>query len=82
MLEITGILRSPSEAWNHKFNLIGVSLTKPVRGIGGIKVGDKVLVHAGASGPGSMLNQVAKGLGAEVVTTIRNDWQRAASVLG
>jgi hypothetical protein len=28
-LEITGILRSPSEAWNHKFNLIGVSLTKP-----------------------------------------------------
>ncbi len=29
MLEITGILRSPSEAWNHKFNLIGVSLTKP-----------------------------------------------------
>jgi hypothetical protein len=28
-LENTGILRSPSEAWNHKFNLIGVSLTKP-----------------------------------------------------
>ncbi len=53
-----------------------------VRGIGGIKVGDKVLAHAGASGPGSMLIQVAKGLGAEVVTTIRNDWQRAASVLG
>ncbi len=30
MLEITDILRSPSEAWNHKYNLIGVSLTKPV----------------------------------------------------
>jgi hypothetical protein len=29
-LEITGILRGSSEAWNHKFNLIGVSLTKPV----------------------------------------------------
>ncbi len=29
MLEITGILRGSSEAWNHKFNLIGVSLTKP-----------------------------------------------------
>ena len=28
-MEITGILRNPSEAWNHKFNLIGVSLTKP-----------------------------------------------------
>jgi hypothetical protein len=29
LLEITGILRGSSEAWNHKFNLIGVSLTKP-----------------------------------------------------
>jgi hypothetical protein len=28
-LETTGILRGSSEAWNHKFNLIGVSLTKP-----------------------------------------------------
>ncbi len=32
-MEITGILRSPSEAWNHKFNLIGVSLTKPTGGL-------------------------------------------------
>ncbi|MCZ6860805.1 MAG: hypothetical protein O7I42_11110, partial [Alphaproteobacteria bacterium] len=31
LLEITGILRGSSEAWNHKFNLIGVSLTKPSR---------------------------------------------------
>ncbi len=44
-----------------------------VRGIGGVKAGDKVLVHAGASGSGSMLIQVAKALGAEVATTIRND---------
>ncbi len=29
MLEITGILRGSSEAWNHKFNLFGVSLTEP-----------------------------------------------------
>ncbi len=43
------------------------------RGIGGVKAGDKVLVHAGASGSGSMLIQVAKALGAEVATTIRND---------
>jgi hypothetical protein len=28
-LEITGILRGSSETWNHKFNLIGISLTKP-----------------------------------------------------
>ncbi len=44
-----------------------------VKGIGGVKDGDKVLVHAGASGSGSMLIQVAKALGAEVATTIRND---------
>ncbi len=30
MLEITGILRGSSEVWDHKFNLIGVSLTKPL----------------------------------------------------
>jgi len=34
LLEITGILRGSSESWNHKFNLIGVSLTKPARGTG------------------------------------------------
>ncbi|MCH7711944.1 MAG: zinc-binding dehydrogenase, partial [Proteobacteria bacterium] len=44
-----------------------------VKGIGGVKAGDKVLVHAGASGSGSMLIQVAKALGAHVATTIRND---------
>ena len=44
-----------------------------VRGIGGVKAGDKVLVHAGASGSGSMLIQVAKALGAEVATTVRDD---------
>ncbi len=44
-----------------------------VKGIGGVKAGDKVLVHAGASGSGSMLIQVAKALGAEVATTIRDD---------
>jgi NADPH:quinone reductase-like Zn-dependent oxidoreductase len=44
-----------------------------VKGVGAVKAGDKVLVHAGASGSGSMLTQVAKALGAEVATTIRND---------
>ncbi len=44
-----------------------------VKGIGGVKAGDKVLVHAGASGSGSMLIQVAKALGAEVATTVRDD---------
>jgi NADPH:quinone reductase-like Zn-dependent oxidoreductase len=44
-----------------------------VKEVGGVKAGDKVLVQAGASGSGSMQIQVAKALGAEVATTIRNE---------
>ncbi len=44
-----------------------------LKGVGGIKAGDKVLIHAGASGSGSMQIQVAKALGAEVATTVRDD---------
>ena len=44
-----------------------------VKGVGQVKAGDKVLVHAGGSGSGSMLIQVAKALGAEVATTVRGD---------
>ena len=44
-----------------------------VKGVGRVKAGDKVLVHSGASGSGSMLIQVAKALGAEVATTVRDD---------
>ena len=42
-----------------------------LKGIGQITAGDTVLLHAGASGSGSMQIQVAKALGASVVTTIR-----------
>lgn len=46
---------------------------RAVKDVGGVKSGNKVLVHAGASGSGSMLIQVAKALGAEVATTVRSD---------
>ena len=46
---------------------------RAVREVGGVERGDKVLVHAGASGSGSMLIQVARVLGAEVATTVRSD---------
>ncbi len=49
------------------------SAVHAVKGVGDVKAGDKVLVHAGASGSGSMLIQVAKALGAEVATTVRDD---------
>ena len=45
---------------------------RAVKEVGGVKAGNKVLVQAGASGSGSMQIQVAKALGAEVATTIRN----------
>ena len=45
---------------------------RAVRGIGEVKAGDKVLVHSGASGSGSMQIQVAKALGADVATTVRS----------
>lgn len=44
-----------------------------VRKIGGVKSGDHVLVHSGASGSGSMQIQVARALGAKVAATVRNE---------
>ena len=44
-----------------------------VKGVAQVKAGEYVLVHAGASGSGSMLIQVAKALGAEVAATVRSD---------
>ena len=44
-----------------------------VKEIGEVKAGDKVVIHSGASGSGSMQIQVAKALGADVATTVRSD---------
>ena len=46
---------------------------RSVKNVGEVKAGDKVLVHAGAGGAGSMQVQVAKALGAQVATTVRDD---------
>ncbi len=46
---------------------------RSVKEVGEVKPGHKVLVQAGRSGSGSMQIQVAKVLGAEVATTVRND---------
>jgi NADPH:quinone reductase-like Zn-dependent oxidoreductase len=51
---------------------------RAVQTVGKIKTGDKVLIHAGASGTGSMSIQIAKALGAMVATTVRSS--AAASV--
>jgi NADPH:quinone reductase-like Zn-dependent oxidoreductase len=46
---------------------------RAVQVVGEVKAGDRVLVHSGASGTWSMQIQVAKALGAEVATTVRDD---------
>ncbi len=45
-METTGILRGSSEAWNHKFNLIGVSLTKPFDVLAHFDAGPEHVVKA------------------------------------
>jgi len=44
-----------------------------LRGIAEVKADNRVVIHAGASGSGSMQIQVAKVLGAQVATTVRTD---------
>jgi len=46
---------------------------RAVKVIGEVKAGDKVLIHSGASSSGSVQIQVAKVLGADVATTVRDD---------
>ena len=46
---------------------------RAVKEVGAVKSGDKVLVHSGAGGAGSMQVQLAKALGAQVAATVRSD---------
>lgn len=47
-----------------------VTAVRAVKVVGEVKAGDRVLVHAGASGTGSMNIQIARALGARVATTV------------
>ncbi len=62
---------SPAEAAT--LPMVLATAVHAVKGIGAVKAGDKVVVHGGASGSGSMMIQVAKVLGAEVATTVRDE---------
>ncbi|MDJ0949487.1 MAG: zinc-binding dehydrogenase [Alphaproteobacteria bacterium] len=53
--------------------LVLTTAMRAVKVNGEVKPGQKVLVHAGASGSGSMAIQVAKALGAEVITTVGSE---------
>ncbi len=50
--------------------MVLVTGVRAVKSVGGVSAGDSVLVHAGASGTGSMNLQIAKALGARVATTV------------
>ena len=53
--------------------MVLVTGMRAVKTVGGVKQGDHVLIHAGASGTGSMNIQIAKALGAAVATTVDSD---------
>jgi NADPH:quinone reductase-like Zn-dependent oxidoreductase len=57
--------------------LVLVTAVHAVKTLGGVGPTSRVLVQAGASGSGSMAIQVAKALGAAVITTVSTD-QKAA----
>ncbi|MCH7615009.1 MAG: zinc-binding dehydrogenase [Nitrospinae bacterium] len=66
---------SPEEAAT--LPVVLATSVRAVKEVGEVKAGDTVLIHAGASGSGSMLIQVAKALGAQVATTVRDDTKGA-----
>jgi NADPH:quinone reductase len=57
--------------------LVLVTAVHAVKTLGGVGPGSRVLVQAGASGSGSMAIQVAKALGAGVITTVSTDKKAA-----
>lgn len=57
--------------------LVLVTAVHAVKTLAGVGPGSRVLVQAGASGSGSMAIQVAKALGADVITTVSTDKKAA-----
>jgi NADPH2:quinone reductase len=57
--------------------LVLVTAVHAVKTLGGVGPGSRVLVQAGASGSGSMAIQVAKALGADIITTVSTDRKAA-----
>ena len=63
--------------------MVLVTAVRSVKVVGGVKRGDRVLIHAGASGTGTMNIQVAHALGARVASTVQGERQaKLASSLG
>ena len=52
--------------------MVVTTAVRALRAVGEVKPGDRVLIHAGASGTGSMAIQVAHALGAKVAATVNS----------
>lgn len=66
---------SPAEAAT--LPMVLVTAVRALKVVGEVKPGQRVLVHAGASGTGTTLIQVARALGARVATTVDDDRKAA-----
>ena len=53
--------------------MVLITAVRAVKTVGEVKRGDRVLVHAGAAGTGSMNIQVANALGARVASTVQGE---------
>jgi NADPH:quinone reductase-like Zn-dependent oxidoreductase len=63
--------------------MVLITAVRAVKNVAEVKRGDRVLVHAGAAGTGSMNVQVARALGARVATTVQGEQKaRFAQELG
>lgn len=63
--------------------MVLVTAVRSVKVVGQVGAGQTTLIHAGASGTGTMNIQVARALGARVATTVQGDAQaKLASSLG
>jgi NADPH2:quinone reductase len=63
--------------------MVLVTAVRAVKTVGEVRCGDRVLIHAGAAGTGSMNIQVAIALGAQVATTVQGEQKaRFARELG
>ncbi|WP_410609530.1 NADP-dependent oxidoreductase [Amycolatopsis sp. lyj-109] len=62
--------------------VVGLTAWQGLVDLGGVTEGDRVLIHGGGGGVGHVAIQLAKSLGAHVITTARGDKREFAASLG
>lgn len=62
--------------------IVGLTAWQGLVDLGGVTEGDRVLIHGGGGGVGHVAIQIAKSLGAHVITTARGDKREFVTDLG